>query len=93
MIQQNRYEHELYEARRKAWLDENSRRLEYERGLAKSREDGIFMGKVNLLEEFLSLPTTPAEALQAMSTEELQARCNELQSMWTARQGSPPPTS
>jgi len=33
MIQQNRYEHEMYEARRKAWLDANSRQREYERAL------------------------------------------------------------
>lgn len=133
MIQQNRYEHELYEARRKAWLDANSRRLEYERGLAKSLADGLkqgleqgieqgmqqgieqglqqgmqqgleqglqqgvargeVVGEIRAFEKFLKLPATSADVLQAMSLNELQVRRNELQSLWTARQGSAPPNS
>jgi predicted transposase/invertase (TIGR01784 family) len=109
MIQQNRYEHELYEARRKAWLDANSRRLEYERGLAKSLADGLkqgieqgieqgvargeVVGEIKAFEKVLNLPTTSADLLQEMSLDELQVRRNELQSLWTARQGSGPPNS
>lgn len=97
MIQQNRYEHELYEARRKAWLDANSRRLEYERGLAKSRAEGVargeIIGQIKAFEQFLNLSATSSDSLEAMSTAELDARYRELQSLWSTRSGSPPPNS
>jgi predicted transposase/invertase (TIGR01784 family) len=93
MIQENRYEHELYESRRKKQLDENSRRLEYERGLANALVEGRaegelrgeLKGQIKLLEQFLALPATAAASLEAMTIEELRQRATELQTTWASQ--------
>lgn len=98
MIQQNRHEHELYEARLKAQLDENARRnivamyeQEIKERVAKGRDEGRvegLRGQVQLLERFLKLRATDPEALEQLTLNQLQARIDELQAKWNS--ASPP---
>ena len=42
-------------------------------GINRGREEGSWIGRIQLLEEFLDLPMSSGEALTALSLEELKA--------------------
>ncbi len=55
------------------------------RGEARGEAKGSWIGKLQLLEEMMGGPVTPAEALRALSFEELEARYRECQQRYDAR--------
>jgi hypothetical protein len=64
---------------------ESHDRLLIKKGAAEGRERGKLEGKLELLEEQLSLPLTSTEQLEAMSDEELARRIESLESLWTSQ--------
>lgn len=85
MLSQNDVERERYRARLKwerdqtAFLDEA-----IEKGIAKGREEGAWIGRIQMLQELLKVPVTPKQDLAALSLEELQTRAQALQEQMKA---------
>ena len=90
MLTQNDLERERYEARRKNLLDELSVRKEYERGLKQTREQALAEGRaegraeglitaIQLAQQVLKQPVTPAEQLAAHTVDELQRLAAQLE--------------
>jgi predicted transposase/invertase (TIGR01784 family) len=82
MIQKNRYEHELYEARLKAQLDENSRNRWYERIERNYREsqESLQKSQEQLAEarsEVAAIAAKAAEAAEAVEAAEAAAKAAE----------------
>jgi hypothetical protein len=79
MLTQTDIERERYEARRKGQLD-------YETGLAAARLEGqadarnVLVDTIQLFEQLLHKPESPAEQLAGMALEELNRLAKELQS-------------
>ena len=47
-------------------------------GISRGRESGLWIGRIQLLEEFLDLPVSSGESLAALSLEELKAMQEQL---------------
>lgn len=77
-------------------MDDNSRRLEYERGLTEALAKGIaegelrgeLRGQIKLLEQFLGLPAATTAALDALTIDELQQRADQLKATWASQSKS-----
>lgn len=56
-----------------------------EEGISRGRESGLWIGRIQLLEEFLDLPVSSGEALAALSLEELNAMQEQLHGEYELR--------
>lgn len=54
-------------------------------GISRGRESGLWIGRIQLLEEFLDLPVSSGEALAALSLEELKAMQEQLHGEYELR--------
>jgi predicted transposase/invertase (TIGR01784 family) len=54
-------------------------------GISRGRESGLWIGRIQLLEEFLDLPTSSGESLAALSLEELKAMQEQLHGEYELR--------
>ncbi len=73
MISLNETDREAYRDRRMYLLDEQTRQWEArEEGLAKGRDEGFLMGRIQLYESLLGHSETPREQLEKRTLDELQ---------------------
>jgi hypothetical protein len=56
-----------------------------EKLISLGREEGLWIGRIQLLEEFLDLPASSGEALAALSLEELKAMQERLHGEYQLR--------
>jgi predicted transposase/invertase (TIGR01784 family) len=87
MLTKNDIERELYEARRKAQLDQVSSlkdaRLDgREEGRILGRGEGVQIGRIRTLEQVLSLPVTPEEQLAELTLDESTSMAERLQAQF-----------
>ena len=54
-------------------------------GISRGRESGLWIGRIQLLEEFLDLPASSGESLSALSLEELKAMQERLHAEYELR--------
>ena len=54
-------------------------------GLTQGRQEGLWIGRIQSLEEFLSKPQTPSATLEALGIEELQTIHQQLHREYEAR--------
>jgi hypothetical protein len=54
-------------------------------GISRGRESGLWIGRIQLLEEFLDLPASSGESLAALSLEELKAMQERLHGEYELR--------
>ena len=57
-------------------------------GHKEGHKEGLkkgLIGKIHLLEEFLDLPITPSDSLEALDLEQIESRCQELHREYEAR--------
>ena len=54
-------------------------------GISRGRESGLWIGRIQLLEEFLDLPVSSGESLAALSLEELKAMQEQLHGEYELR--------
>ncbi len=54
-------------------------------GQAEGQEKGLWIGKIQAFEEFLTRPLTPSAALSSLTLEELEARHRELHRAYEIR--------
>jgi hypothetical protein len=54
-------------------------------GISRGRESGLWIGRIQLLEEFLDLPASSGESLAALSLEELKAMQEQLHGEYELR--------
>ena len=55
---------------------------------AEGHKEGLkegLIGKIHLLEEFLDLPITPSDSLEALDLEQIESRCQELHREYESR--------
>ena len=79
MITLNEADHELYESRLKYWRDEQARLAEQR---AEGRQEGVILGRIQMLESLLGLPSSPISQVDSQSIDELLRIEAELKAKW-----------